>query len=350
MTRIGIDHRVGVGAEAALVEDGALRGLRLTDGEVVPAELLVLATGTMANAELALASGLRADRGILVTDDLACLDDRRVFAIGDCAQPPEGGSGLVAQGWEQSRRLAAALCATAGPGGHLAGEQRRPAGVARPGGTAAGAEPGRPSRGCALAGDRGGQRRGPPEVAGHRRRHHGGLRPATARPPEPAAAPAERPGGGTARRDRRVRRGPRGGDLRRRGACRRGPGGGVHPTHPSAGRPGLPAPARPGRPRPGDRLLARGPAERRHRVPVQRRLQGRHRRPLAARLHRGRRHRRRHPRDDGMRRLHGGRLRPPRVARPDLPAPDISPPPETERENRFTSGKHAMHGTETRAL
>lgn len=138
MTRIGIDHRVGVGAEAALVEDGALRGLRLTDGEVVPAELLVLATGTMANAELALASGLRADRGILVSDDLACLDDRRVFAIGDCAQPPEGGSGLVAQGWEQSRRLAAALCATAGPGGHLASGSGGPAGVARPGGTAAG--------------------------------------------------------------------------------------------------------------------------------------------------------------------------------------------------------------------
>jgi len=138
MTSIGIDHRVGVGAEAALVEDGALRGLRLADGEVVPAELLVVATGTMANADLALASGLRADRGILVTDDLASVDDRRVFAIGDCAQPPEGGSGLVAQGWEQSRRLAAALCATAGPGVHAAGASSDvPAGAARPGGTAA---------------------------------------------------------------------------------------------------------------------------------------------------------------------------------------------------------------------
>ncbi len=45
---------------------------------------------------------------------LASVGDRRVFAVGDCAQPPEGGTGLVAQGWEQSRRLAATLCG-AGP-------------------------------------------------------------------------------------------------------------------------------------------------------------------------------------------------------------------------------------------
>ena len=52
----------------------------------------------MANADLALASGLRADRGILVTDDLASVDDRRVFAIGDCAQPPERQRPHVARG------------------------------------------------------------------------------------------------------------------------------------------------------------------------------------------------------------------------------------------------------------
>jgi assimilatory nitrate reductase electron transfer subunit len=128
MTSIGIDHRVGVGAETAIIEDGALRGLRLADGEVVAAELLVLATGTMANTELASSSGLRTDRGVLVTDDLASVDDRRVFAIGDCAQPPEGGSGLVAQGWEQSRRLASALCAANGTG--TASAQSVPAPVA----------------------------------------------------------------------------------------------------------------------------------------------------------------------------------------------------------------------------
>jgi assimilatory nitrate reductase electron transfer subunit len=37
--------------------------------------------------------------------------DPAVFAIGDCAQPPEGSAGLIAQGWDQARRLAVALVA-----------------------------------------------------------------------------------------------------------------------------------------------------------------------------------------------------------------------------------------------
>jgi assimilatory nitrate reductase electron transfer subunit len=114
MSRLGIDHRVGVGATTALVEDGRLRGLRLDDGEVIPVDLLVLATGTVPNTALAAAAGLTVDRGVVVDDDLRSPVDHRVFAIGDCAQPPEGGTGLVAQGWDQSRRLAAHLCRAAG--------------------------------------------------------------------------------------------------------------------------------------------------------------------------------------------------------------------------------------------
>jgi assimilatory nitrate reductase electron transfer subunit len=116
MGTLGIDHRVGIGADEAILEEGALRGLRLSSGEAVAADLLVVATGTTANTTLARDAGLGADRGIVVTDGLASVDDRRVFAIGDCAQPPEGGTGLVAQGWEQSRRLAAALAAGASTG------------------------------------------------------------------------------------------------------------------------------------------------------------------------------------------------------------------------------------------
>ena len=113
MVNLGIDHRVGVGAEEALLHEGSLSGVRLADGEVIDAQLLVLATGTVANTGLASGAGLRAERGVVVTDGLASVDDRRIFAIGDCAQPPEGGSGLVAQGWEQSRRLARLLAGAA---------------------------------------------------------------------------------------------------------------------------------------------------------------------------------------------------------------------------------------------
>ncbi|HEX2705700.1 MAG TPA: FAD-dependent oxidoreductase, partial [Candidatus Lustribacter sp.] len=120
MRGLGIDHRVGVGAQDALLHHGALRGVLLADGETIDADLLVLTTGTIASTRLATGAGLRADRGVLVGPGLATLDDARVFAIGDCAQPPEGGTGLVAQGWEQSRRLAAVLTsAENGPAGSV---------------------------------------------------------------------------------------------------------------------------------------------------------------------------------------------------------------------------------------
>jgi assimilatory nitrate reductase electron transfer subunit len=118
MARLGIDQRVGVAATSAVVDGGRLTGLRLDDGELVPTDLLVLATGTVPSTRLAASAGLAVGRGVVVDDDLRSPDDHRIFAIGDCAQPPEGGTGLVAQGWEQSRRLAAHLCrdSSASPG------------------------------------------------------------------------------------------------------------------------------------------------------------------------------------------------------------------------------------------
>ena len=68
MGSMGIDHRVGVGAEEVLLQDDTVRGVRLTDGEVLDAELLVLATGTMANTGLAVRAGLSTERGVLVGD------------------------------------------------------------------------------------------------------------------------------------------------------------------------------------------------------------------------------------------------------------------------------------------
>ncbi|UKJ63381.1 NAD(P)/FAD-dependent oxidoreductase [Cellulosimicrobium cellulans] len=107
----GPSARPGCGA------GGADDPTRLVDLE---ADLLVLACGTVPEAGLARAAGLAVDQGVVVGHDLASPDDPRVFAIGDCAQPPEGGTGLIAQGWDQSRRLAEHLAerfAVAGAGG-----------------------------------------------------------------------------------------------------------------------------------------------------------------------------------------------------------------------------------------
>ncbi len=88
---------------------GRVAGLELSDGRVLPAQLLVMSCGTIPEVGLAQRAGLDVQRGIVVGPDLSCARDPDVFAIGDCASPPEGGTGLIAQGWDQARRLAARL-------------------------------------------------------------------------------------------------------------------------------------------------------------------------------------------------------------------------------------------------
>ena len=106
LTALGIGVRVRARSEEAVVSGGRVTGVRLEGGEVLPADLLVLTAGTSPEVGLAQRAGLDVARGIVVGTDLASPSDARVFAIGDCAEPPEGGSGLIAQGWDQSRRLA----------------------------------------------------------------------------------------------------------------------------------------------------------------------------------------------------------------------------------------------------
>lgn len=112
----GVTLRTGTRPSEVLVAGGRVVGVRLEraaggadgghDGEVVAAGLVVLTTGTVPEAGIARDAGLSTDRGIVVGHDLASLDDPRVFAVGDCAQPPQGSRGLVAEGWDQARRLA----------------------------------------------------------------------------------------------------------------------------------------------------------------------------------------------------------------------------------------------------
>ncbi|GII98445.1 assimilatory nitrate reductase electron transfer subunit [Sediminihabitans luteus] len=114
LARAGVDVRTGARPSEVLVHDGHVHGLRLdghtrTPGEVVEAQLVVLACGTVPEVALADAAGLAVDHGVVVGHDLASPDDPTIHAIGDCAQPPGGSQGLVAQGWDQSRRLAESL-------------------------------------------------------------------------------------------------------------------------------------------------------------------------------------------------------------------------------------------------
>ncbi|MGW9351003.1 FAD-dependent oxidoreductase [Nocardiopsis flavescens] len=83
-------------------------GLELDDGRVLAGDALVVTAGVRGNVELARDAGIEVEHGILVDDTLAT-SDARVHALGDCAQHPGGGAGLVQPGWEQAAVLARRL-------------------------------------------------------------------------------------------------------------------------------------------------------------------------------------------------------------------------------------------------
>lgn len=89
---------------------GELVAVRLTDGSVISTDLMLVSCGVRPETRLAAEAGLPAGRGVTVGADLASPADAAVRAIGDCAEPPTGFTGMVAPGWEQAERLARLMC------------------------------------------------------------------------------------------------------------------------------------------------------------------------------------------------------------------------------------------------
>lgn len=112
LSRLGIDTHVGASVSALRSARGKVAAVRLEDGTEVAADMLVMCCGTVPETSLARAAGLAVDRGVVVDDDMRT-SVPNIFAIGDCAQPPEGATGLVAQGWDQATRLVRTLTGTA---------------------------------------------------------------------------------------------------------------------------------------------------------------------------------------------------------------------------------------------
>ena len=87
---------------------GELVAVRLTDGSIVSTDLLLVSCGVRPNLAIAAKSGLPTGRGITVGRRPAQSRRPAVHAIGDCAEPPGGCTGLVAPGWQQAEKLARA--------------------------------------------------------------------------------------------------------------------------------------------------------------------------------------------------------------------------------------------------
>ncbi|QJP10522.1 nitrite reductase large subunit NirB [Pseudomonas multiresinivorans] len=99
----GIHFRLNTHTEE-LIDDGSGRvcAIRFKDGEVIAADLVVMAAGIRPNTELAEKTGLPCNRGILVNDTLQTYDPR-IYALGECASHRGIAYGLVAPLFEQAK-------------------------------------------------------------------------------------------------------------------------------------------------------------------------------------------------------------------------------------------------------
>lgn len=104
---LGVRTRLGVTATGVAADADGVR-LDLADGDSLAADLLVLSCGVRPDTALAAAAGLTVERGIVV-DDRMRTSDRRISAIGDCAQHDGTLTGLVAPAWAQARVVAQVL-------------------------------------------------------------------------------------------------------------------------------------------------------------------------------------------------------------------------------------------------
>ena len=109
----GIEIVCGANTQAILGTD-KVEGVKLADGRVIEASLVVMAVGIRPNTALARAAGLDVNRGIVVGDDMRT-SDSNIFAVGECVEHRGQTYGLVAPLWEMAKVLAAQLTGDTAP-------------------------------------------------------------------------------------------------------------------------------------------------------------------------------------------------------------------------------------------
>src|SRR5205823_2033608 len=97
----------------AVVGEDRAEGVALEDGEILEADLVVVAVGIRPNVELAYKAGLHINRGIVVNDFMET-SDPDIFAVGECVEHRGVCYGLVAPLLEQGKVLAATITGSRG--------------------------------------------------------------------------------------------------------------------------------------------------------------------------------------------------------------------------------------------
>ena len=90
-TARGVDVREKTGLDRLVGENGRVTGAELSDGFVLPCDLVIVGIGVTANDALARDAGLDVANGIVV-DEFARTADPSIFAVGDCAVLPFEGA------------------------------------------------------------------------------------------------------------------------------------------------------------------------------------------------------------------------------------------------------------------
>ncbi len=90
----------------SVLGEDRVTGLAFADGPPIECDMIVVAAGIIPNAEIAGRCGLTVDRGIVVDNQMRSIDDRNIYAVGECAQHRGHVYGLVAPVWEQAKVLA----------------------------------------------------------------------------------------------------------------------------------------------------------------------------------------------------------------------------------------------------
>lgn len=90
----GVHLHLGAGVASIQGQDGRVAAVHLPDGRRLPADLVLLGIGILANEALAAAAGLAVDNGIVV-DAAMTTSDPDISAIGDCCAHPNPYAGRM---------------------------------------------------------------------------------------------------------------------------------------------------------------------------------------------------------------------------------------------------------------
>ena len=85
LNEMGIKTYTGKATEEILANDGKVSGIKLSNGEEIKADVIMVQAGVRSIIDLAKNSNIEVDRGIIVNDNLQSKKEN-VYAAGDCAQ------------------------------------------------------------------------------------------------------------------------------------------------------------------------------------------------------------------------------------------------------------------------